>query len=182
MAHSWVTCLIHECYIIHSCPHSFICVTRRRNVLVRDLWVRIIHVCDMRVTHSCTIRLIYGLHNSSIRLIRMCYMTRLCVWHDAFLSGTRLIHLCDMAHSYMWQVSLICVTWPIPLTWLIHPCDTTLSFVWHALLNCDTQPIHICQMMYLHVWLTNMSVCDLCSLARNVWHDGCIHMCEKTHS
>ena len=66
MAHSCVTCLIHKCYILHSGPHSFICVTRRRNVLVRDLWVRILHVCDMRVPHSCTLRLIHALHNSSI--------------------------------------------------------------------------------------------------------------------
>jgi len=89
-------------------------------------------------------------------------------------------------HSYLAHASSICVIWlnyicdrshgALPLTWLIHPCDTTLSFVWHVLLNCDTQFIHICHVMYLHVWLTNMSVCDLCSLARNVWHDGITHL------
>jgi len=178
MAHSWVTCLIHECYIIHSCPHSFICVTRRRNVLVRDLWVRIIHVCDMRVTHSCTIRLIYGLHNSSIRLIRMSYMTPLCAWHDAFLSGTRLIHLCDMAHSYMWQVSrcpssdmtnssmwhnsFIRVTCLIELWYATHP------YLSHDVFTCVT---------HQHECLRFVQLGEKCVTWRHHTFICCIHMC-----
>jgi len=36
---------------------------------------------------------------------------------------TWLIHMCDMAHSYVWHGSFICVTW------LIHMCDMTHSYV-----------------------------------------------------
>jgi len=41
---------------------------------------------------------IYGCMDSFI------FMTWIhsCLWHDSFISMTRLIHKCDMTHSYMW--------------------------------------------------------------------------------
>ena len=46
---------------------------------------------------------------------------------------TRLIHTCEITHSYMRHDSFICVTWLIHMcvTLLIHICDMTHSYVWH---------------------------------------------------
>ena len=49
---------------------------------------------------------------------------RVCAWHDTFICVTRLLHTCDMNHSYVWHDSWIweldsCVTWLIICgTWL----------------------------------------------------------------
>ena len=51
------------------------------------------------------------------RLIYMCDMPHLYVWHDSFICVTWVIHMCDMSHSYVWHASFICVTW------LIHMCE-----------------------------------------------------------
>jgi len=68
-------------------------------------------------------------------------MTHSYVWHDSFICGTRLIHMCDMTHSHVWHASFICVTWRVQtrdmthsyvqhdsflhMTWLIRMCDMT---------------------------------------------------------
>ena len=58
--------------------------------------------------------------------------------HVSFICVTWLIHMCDMAHSYVWHDPFICVTWPI------HMCDMTHSYVWHDPFICVTWPIHMC--------------------------------------
>ena len=55
-------------------------------------------------------------------LIPKCDMAHSYVWHDSFICVTWLIHMCDMTHSYVRHDSFICVTW------LIHMCDTTHSY------------------------------------------------------
>jgi len=44
-------------------------------------------------------------------------MTHSYVWDDSFICVTRLIHMCDMTHSYV--------------TWLICMCKTNLLCFWH---------------------------------------------------
>jgi len=51
--------------------------------------------------------------------VRVCDMTRSCVWHDAFICVTWRIHTCDMSHSYVWHDAFTCVTWHT------HMCDMT---------------------------------------------------------
>ena len=81
------------------------------------------------------------------RLIHMCDMTHSYVRHDSFICVTWLIHMCDMTHSYVWHDSFICVTW------LIHMCDMTHSYVWHDSFIFATWLIHICV-----TWLINICV------------------------
>jgi len=52
-------------------------------------------------------------------------MTHSYVWQDSVICVTWLIHMCDRTHSYVWHDSFIYVTW------LIHMCDMTHSYVWH---------------------------------------------------
>jgi len=56
--------------------------------------------------------------------------TRRCVWHDSFICGPWLMHMCDRTHSYVWHDSCICVTG------LIHMYDMTHSCVWHDSFIC----------------------------------------------
>ena len=83
------------------------------------------------------------------RLNNVGIMTRSRVWHDSFVSSrsgrscrtmTWLIHMCDMAHSYVYHDSFMCVTR------LIHMCDMTHSYVWHDSFICVTWLIHVCGM------------------------------------
>ena len=95
-----------------------------------------------------------------------------------------LIHMCAMAHSYVWHISFICVTWLnirdmthsyvrydsfIFVTWLVHMCDMTQSYVWWL--------IHMYDMTQSYVWHHVYG-----------WHDSficmtrLIPMCDMNHS
>jgi len=102
-------------------------------------------------------------------------------WHDSFMCGTWLIHVCDM--TQLWVANDLLLrdtsstggggTWPIHMWDLTHSCvqhesfvcDTRLAFmcdiidemrVWHNSITCVTRFIRACDMAYSHVWL------DLC--------------------
>ena len=78
-------------------------------------------------------------------LIHTCDMADSYVWHDSFICVTWLIHICDMTHSYVWHDSFTCVTW------LIHMCDMTHSYVWHDLFICATWLVYVCDVTHSHV-------------------------------
>jgi len=88
----------------------------------------------------------------------ICDLAHSYVWRESFLRATRLIHMCDMSHSYVtwlvhvwydWFVHMeyqwhnvaplrgICVTWIIHVrtvaiiyvTWVVFTCGTTHSYV-----------------------------------------------------
>jgi len=66
-------------------------------------------------------------------------MSRSCVWLDAFICVTWIIHVNDMTHSYVWHDSFICDVWHDSFIWLIYMCDMThsycdmtRSYVWQA--------------------------------------------------
>jgi len=61
----------------------------------------------------------------------------LSMWHDSFICVTRLIHMCDMTHSYVWHDALVRVTWRI------HMCDMTHVYLCHDSFICATWPIHL---------------------------------------
>jgi len=93
---------------------------------------------------------------------------RVCVWHDSFICVTRLIHTCDMTHSYVGQDSFICVLWRIRM------CDTAHSYVCYDPLVCVTWLISMCD-------VTHIPICDVThSYDRHIrmiymwhvsWHD-----------
>ena len=50
-------------------------------------------------------------------------------WHDFFIWGTWLIHMCGLTHSYVWLDSLRRGTWHI------HMCGTTHPYVWYDIVS-----------------------------------------------
>ena len=101
----------------------------------------LIHMCAMTQSYAYRDSLVYVRHDSSIY-----------VWHDLFIyvmwlihtcamtshpCVTWRIHMCDMAHPYVWDDSLICVTW------LIHTCGTTHSYACHDSSICVPWLIHM---------------------------------------
>jgi len=89
-------------------------------------------------------------------------MTHSYVWHDSFICGTWLIHMCDMTHTYVWHNSYICGTW------LIHTCYMTHSYAGHDSYIYVTGLIHVCDMNTYervkscisescHVWMSHVS-------------------------
>ena len=76
-----------------------------------------------------------------------------------FCKFTWHIHMCDMASSYVWHDSLICVTWVIHLwrdslicvTWLFHTCDMTHWYVWHDCFTCVTWLVDMCDTTHSYV-------------------------------
>ena len=138
------------------CMHEacYVRIIRQRNsreiglglgVFARCCVTWLIHMCDMThsyVWHDSFIYVTWPMHMSeqvlldvskwwcvtwlippvymSVRVgTLLCDMAHSYVWHDSFICVTWLIHKCDMTHSYVWRVSFICVTW------LIHMCDMT---------------------------------------------------------
>ena len=101
-------------------------------------------------------------------LIHMCDMALSYVWHDSFLRVTWLIHTCGvliptcaMTHSYVWHDSFMCVPWLIPTS------DTPHSCVWHDSSTCGT-----CSFLrvtcLIHMWDMLIHVCDMTH--SYVWH------------
>ena len=75
------------------------------------------------------------LHRLIGAIIHMCDMAYSYVWHDSFTHVTWLIHVCDVTHSYVTTLIHMCDVTNLYLTWLIHTrhhwfiCDTTSSYV-----------------------------------------------------
>ena len=73
---------------------------------------------------------------------------------------TWLIHMWNMAHSYLWHDSFICETWLIHMCDMTHPYDIgwsmvaendmTHSYVWHDSFICEMWLIRICDMPHLY--------------------------------
>jgi len=124
MIHSYVW---HDSFIRVTWPiHSY---DMTHSYIWHDQFIRYICTCD--TTHS------YVWHDSFTRDISVSYVTWLIhtwnhrlicevMWHDSFVRVTRLIHTCDMTHSYvpyryhMWRDSFMCDVTHSYVTWLIH--------------------------------------------------------------
>jgi len=92
-------------------------------------------------------------------------MTCSHVWHDLFIRVTRLINVCfpqarHVAHSYVWQDSVIRVTSHTSfmyVTWLMNMGCTqahyvTHSYVWHDAFICVTWLFYMRDMTRSYVW------------------------------
>ena len=101
---------------------SFRCVTMNRLYVWHDSFTYSAWLIDM-----CVAWLIYifGMTHWYV-----CGMTHLHVW-------PRIIHACNMAHSYFGHDPFICVTW------LLHMVDMTPSHGWHDSFTWLTWPIYI---------------------------------------
>jgi len=108
--------------------------------------------CLPWLTHMCDMLHSYVSRNSFLCvmwLIYVCDMTRSDVWRGPFTCVTWPVYMCDMcdvAFSYVWHVSFICVTCRI------HTCDMSHSYVWHVSFICVTWLIHTCVMFHLYVF------------------------------
>jgi len=108
------------------------------------------------------------------------------VWHDSFMSVKWLIHMydmthsymCDMTHSYVWHDSFICVTKLICMT---HPYEIICSFMCVTKLICARA--FVCVHVHPYTWLVD--VYDMTCWC--VWHDllmcvtWLIHLCDMAH-
>jgi len=144
--------------------HSYVC----RDSSIQVTWSRDIMISVYVGTDTLPCIYSYMWHDSFIFetwLVHMCGMTRSnklfwnCRYNES-IRVTRLIHMCDMTHSYLGYDSFTCVTWPIQICrylWLIHMGDMTRSYV------CLDSSIYICV-----IWLIHMG-----DLTRSyVWHDS----------
>ena len=103
------------------------------------------------MNESCHIRMS---HNESPFCRTWTEMCTRQAAHDSFKCVTRLIHMCDRTHSYVWQDSCICVTG------CIHMCDRTHSYVWQNSFTCVPRLIHMCDKTLSCVNRTLS--CDMC--------------------
>jgi len=120
------------------------------------------------------------------RLVHMCDMTHSYVRHDSFICVTWLIHMCDMTRSYMWHVSFICATW------LVHTCDMSHSYVRHDSFICVTWLIHMCDMTRFAYYATagakvalqhtNESCRTYAYGMSHIWMSHVTHMNESCHT
>jgi len=91
--------------------------------------------------------------------VHMCDMAHLYVWHDASICVTWRTHMCDMMHSYVWHDSTTCemvhsYSWYsafICVIWRIHICDMAHSCMWHDSTTGLARCIPICHMMHSYV-------------------------------
>jgi len=115
---------------------------------------------------------------------------------SVFIGVTWLIDACDMTHSYVWHVSLICVTrfinvWhtsqatnhselqfhtsnSMRATWPIDACDMTHWYVWHDSLMCDMPHRREIAASYNdeHIFLHTCVMTHWCMTQWCVWHDS----------
>ena len=141
-----VTWLIHICDMTHPYMwyNSFIYVTR----LVYQ-WLIHIDNCNTlqhTATHCNTLQHTATHCNTSqdsyinysfiyvTRLVHICDMTHSYRW-DSFMYVIWLVQICDMIHWYMWHDSFISATW------LAYMCDMTASSIRHTIFLCVTLPI-----------------------------------------
>jgi len=138
------------------------------------------HMCDMcDMTHSYECRV-------SLQMCDMCDMTHVYECRDS--SHMCSIHVCDMAHWYVWHGTLICV-WHGTLICVWHG---TLICVWHGTLICvwhdsihtwDTTHSYVCHSSIIHV-TQFIHVCDTTrwmydTTHSRVWHDSLLCVWQK---
>jgi len=100
-------------------------------------------------------------------LMCVCAMTHSRVWHDSIICVTRLVYTCDMTCSCVWRDSFICVTWLIHdvTRRLIHMCDMTHSWLIHMCDMTHSWLIYMCDMTHdvtrSTAWAPRQSHCML---------------------
>ena len=132
--------LIHMCDMTHPYVRhdSFVCAT----------WL--IHMHNM--THDHFICAKWLIHTWQYSHMNASYCTyKLCAWPARVTRLThmsdRLIHSCDMTHSFMW--------WSLSVTWLTHKCDMNRSSAWHRPLVSAITHLHAWHEPFRRVtWLT----------------------------
>ena len=88
-----------------------------------------------------------------------------CLFHmqyDFFISVTRLIHMCDMTHSYAWHDSFVCVTWLILYMW--HNPFRRLKI--SAISSLITSAIFVFKWVLLRLWMRDI-------VSTNELHHSC---------
>ena len=99
-------------------------------------------------------------------------MTRLYVWHAAFICATGLVRMCDVTYSCVCYDAFICVACLIHTPHMrIYTCGMTPSYAWHDSFGCVTWLIWTCDMTHLDV--------------RHDWFERVtwlIRTCDMTHS
>ena len=162
----------HPC-VRHDSPKLVIlctltCVRVRAEALVRscvwhDAYKRVTWPIHMCFDESCGVSDGYkSMRGGSLRLICMCDMAHLYVWHDLFKCLTRRNHVC-----VTWL--LVCVIWLLVcVTRLIHVCDVTHLYVWHAAFICMTWLIHVRVTWLIYVsGMTPSYTCVCCFVFSN---------------
>ena len=91
-------------------------------------------------------------------------MTPSCVWHDAFIRVTSLIHICDsccMTHLCVWDMTHLCVWYDsfVRVTWLVCACDMTHLCVGQDSFVRVTWLIRACDMTHVYDWCMCLSAC-----------------------
>jgi len=129
---------------IHTCILTTYIVVRIQNTYMysHDIYILCvnshdrIHICILTtyiLSHACDSAYVYSyvrIHiceNTHVtRLGHVCDRTHSYMWHDPFIDVTWLIHICDMTHSCMRQDSFVDVTWPI------HRCESKVPECRHS--------------------------------------------------
>ena len=113
-----------------------------------------IHIRDkthVYISHSYVCDLSCSWRTSRSRYRAVAQMTHLCVWHDAFMCVTWLIHVCDMTHlritiSNQGAFTRAHVPWLVHMYDMkysnVHMCPVTHSYVWHDSFTCVPRLLH----------------------------------------
>ena len=131
LIHKW-----HDSWPLCIRDDSFICEMSHSYV------TRLNHMCDM--TYSYVSWLIWPWfvwfiwNEAHLYVTQLPYMMWLNqMWYASFVRDvTHDCSISEMAPSYIWQDSFIC------LTWIIRMCDMTHSYVWHDSFVCVTWLSH----------------------------------------
>jgi len=126
-------------------------------------------MCDMTHLQVCPASRIYLLMRD---------MTQSYVWRGSCVSVPLPVHMCDIAHSYVWLGWFMCLWKPpcvyvIIVMWLSHMCDVTHSCVCRYTCVCRCTLIrvtwldHMCGMPYPYVRRASV----ICATGRSqMWH------------